>query len=68
MDKDAMGNPHVRCEPSKSQVGSQPYPSSWEADSMPDAEDLAAESQTEGDTWGSQWSRLGKGSLYVVLS
>lgn len=35
---------------------------------MPDARDTAAESQTEGDTWGSQWSRLGMGSLCVVLS
>lgn len=68
MDRDAVSNPYRRSGASKNQVGSQPQPANWEADSMPDVRDTAAESQTEGDTWGSQWSRLGKGSLCVVLS
>lgn len=48
-----MGNLYVRCEVSKSQVGSQFYLVSWEVDFMLDVRDLVVESQIEGDIWGS---------------
>lgn len=46
VDRDAMGNPHLRSGASKGQAGGQPQPASWEADrapcQMPEAQQLGA--------------------------